>query len=342
MYRAPPSFEHRIYPTHKVAALVGVLAEAGIPVAEALSGSGIAESQLLAPTTRISYRQILAVFRNALRLSPDPALALHAGQRMHLTAFGMYGYAILSSPTHAASVDLALKYHRVMGPVADREFFQEDGASIWVYEPILSQDPTEDIYRFSMEFHLAAQVTVYTDLYGPSFRFSGARTVYAAPAHARQYTSILKCPVVFSQARNELRFDAIWMNEPMVFSNPITNAMVSEMCEQSLVEVARSGGIASDIHRLLIERPGQFPGIDTMAAELSMNTRTLRRKLDAEETSYRQILAEVRMRLAIEYLRKTSMSNEEIAARLGYSDAANFRHAFMRWTHKNPSDFRVK
>jgi len=77
-----------------------------------------------------------------------------------------------------------------------------------------------------------------------------------------------------------------------------------------------------------------------VAAALSMNTRTLRRRLDAEKTSYRKVLAEVRMQLAIGYLRKTLMTNDEIAARLGYSDAANFRHAFTRWTYKNPSDFR--
>jgi AraC-like DNA-binding protein len=71
-----------------------------------------------------------------------------------------------------------------------------------------------------------------------------------------------------------------------------------------------------------------------------MYTRALRRKLEAEGTSYRELLAEVRMRLAIEYLRKTSMTSEEIASRLGYSDAANFRHAFIRWTGKSPSDFR--
>jgi len=46
------------------------------------------------------------------------------------------------------------------------------------------------------------------------------------------------------------------------------------------------------------------------------------------------------MRLAIEYLRKTEMTNEEIASRLGYSEASNFRHAFLRWTGKNPSEFR--
>ena len=71
-----------------------------------------------------------------------------------------------------------------------------------------------------------------------------------------------------------------------------------------------------------------------------MNSRTLRRKLDAEQTSYREIVAEVRMQLAIEYLRKTRMTNEEIAARLGYSDASNFRHAFKRWTSRHPSDHR--
>ena len=48
------------------------------------------------------------------------------------------------------------------------------------------------------------------------------------------------------------------------------------------------------------------------------------------------------MRLAIEYLRKTDMTTEEIGTRLGYSDAANFRHAFTRWTRKLPSDFRSR
>jgi hypothetical protein len=35
------------------------------------------------------------------------------------------------------------------------------------------------------------------------------------------------------------------------------------------------------------------------------------------------------------------IADEEIASRLGYSDAANFRPAFLRWTGKSPSDFRV-
>ena len=77
-----------------------------------------------------------------------------------------------------------------------------------------------------------------------------------------------------------------------------------------------------------------------MAQTLALEPRTLRRKLEAQGTSYREILAEVRRTLAIEYLRKTRMTTEEIASRLGYSDSANFRHAFVRWTGKAPHEYR--
>ena len=341
MQRPPPSFDQRIYPAHKVAALVGVLAEKGVSAEAVLAGSGITESRLRAPATRVSYKQMLAVFRNALALTPDPAAALLAGQRMHVTAYGMYGYALLSSPTHTDSVDFAVKHHRVMGPVADMAFSLEDNAVVYTYRPLLVPDPADPLYRFVTEFQFSSQLTLTTDLYGASFGFSQMRFAYPAPPHAAAYRKLFKCPVLFRQPVDELRFDAAWLDEPMPYADPITNAMAREMCEKSLAEVNQDLGLAASIRRILVEQPGRFPSVEAMAEELALNPRTLRRKLDAEATSYRTILAEVRMRLAIGYLRETSMTNEEIASRLGYSDAANFRHAFARWTDKNPSDFRT-
>jgi AraC-like DNA-binding protein len=40
-------------------------------------------------------------------------------------------------------------------------------------------------------------------------------------------------------------------------------------------------------------------------------------------------------------LRRTRMTTEDIASRLGYRDAANFRHAFVRWTGKTPHEYRT-
>lgn len=55
---------------------------------------------------------------------------------------------------------------------------------------------------------------------------------------------------------------------------------------------------------------------------------------------FREIVDELRMEMAIRYLRETRLSVEDIAELLGFSDAANFRHAFRRWTKVQPSAYR--
>ena len=340
VYRPSPNLVQRVHVAQRISAVVDVLGEDGIAASRALEGSGLRTSDLKSPATRVSYQQVEAVFRNALRLSKDPALAFRAGQRMHVVAYGMYGYALLSSPTRAEGIDFAAKYSRILGTVADVTFARGEDAATFTFEPLLSHNPANEIYRFALEFAFATLQTLSRDVYGGSFRFSHLRATYAAPSHARLYQRIFQCPVLFEQPRNELEFDAAWIDHPLVRPDPMTNVMVGEMCEQFLDEAPHDRGITADVRRILLERPGHFPGIEVVAAELSMHPRTLRRKLEAQQMTYRQIVAELRMKLALEYLRNTRMTNREIAARLDYSDPANFRHAFARWTGKSPSDFR--
>jgi hypothetical protein len=47
MTRKLPLFNERIYAPYKIAALVEVLSEQGIPAAESLKGSGVDEDQIL-------------------------------------------------------------------------------------------------------------------------------------------------------------------------------------------------------------------------------------------------------------------------------------------------------
>jgi AraC-like DNA-binding protein len=66
----------------------------------------------------------------------------------------------------------------------------------------------------------------------------------------------------------------------------------------------------------------------------------LRRQLQQQGLSFRGLLDELRTQIALKYLRTTKLANEEIALTLGFSDAANFRRAFHRWTNKTPSEIR--
>jgi len=336
--RSLPSFERCIYLPHSIAAIVAELALESVAPSDALEGTGLLETQLDSHTTKVSYRQIDAVIRNALRLSGNPAVALRAGQRMHVTAYGMYGYALLSSPTQAAARDFAAKYILVVGPFCDFTVDSNDARVTVTFEPTHWPNPIDDVHRFAVEFALSAHLTATRDRVGPQFAFSHVFLDYAQPRYVEAYDRLFGCSILFRQDRcgyEHLRDDG-----PIRLADPRSHAMAREICEQLLDEVNRAGGVAADIRRILIEQPGRYPSIEAVAEKLSMYPRALRRKLEAEGASYRELLAEVRMRLAIEYLCKTRMTNEEIANRLGYSDAANFRHAFLRWTGKSPTDFR--
>ena len=70
--------------------------------------------------------------------------------------------------------------------------------------------------------------------------------------------------------------------------------------------------------------------MEGLSAELGMAPRTLRRHLAAEGTSFRKLVDGVRQALAEEMLAHR-MTVDEIAERLGYSEASSFVHAFKRW-----------
>jgi AraC-like DNA-binding protein len=79
---------------------------------------------------------------------------------------------------------------------------------------------------------------------------------------------------------------------------------------------------------------------DSIAERLKMSPRSLRRRLQEEDTSFRDLVDEVRAQVAIKYVRDTSLSIEDVTYALGFHDASAFRRAFRRWTGAAPYEFR--
>ncbi|HRM94452.1 MAG TPA: helix-turn-helix transcriptional regulator, partial [Alicycliphilus sp.] len=112
-------------------------------------------------------------------------------------------------------------------------------------------------------------------------------------------------------------------------------------CERLIGQAKTTVGISGQVYQILMASPEQLPRMEDVAAMVHMNERTMRRKLESEGTSFGQIIDDVRASLAAEYLKTTKMTTEDIAALVGFSDAANFRRAFKRWTGKTPSEYRT-
>jgi AraC-like DNA-binding protein len=99
-------------------------------------------------------------------------------------------------------------------------------------------------------------------------------------------------------------------------------------------------GLIRALQALIFDLEHGPASLGDIANRLALSERTLRRRLRALGTSYNKILQDVRSSTAKEWLRDSNLTMESIAWRLGYTETANFRHAFKRWTGQSPQAFR--
>ena len=85
---------------------------------------------MFSPATRISLNQVIECHRNAAKLSGDPYFSYHTGLRFHLSAYGMYGFAILSSMNYRQTMQFAEKYHQLATPLAEIRFKEQSGCGV--------------------------------------------------------------------------------------------------------------------------------------------------------------------------------------------------------------------
>src|SRR5919197_4902649 len=91
--------------------LVGLAAEHGVGAARCLAGSGIRPERLEDPFAEIEAAQELVVVRTLVRhLGDIPGIGLEAGRRYRLTAYGIWGYALLSSRTLRSASEFGIRY----------------------------------------------------------------------------------------------------------------------------------------------------------------------------------------------------------------------------------------
>lgn len=336
--------EQRFSPA-KLAVLVDVAAQAGLDAATVLDGTGLTPAAVADPFTLTSSLQFLTAARNAIGRYGGSDLGVRVGRLLHASSYGMYGYAMLCSVSLAHAFDSAVKYHRLAnGMLAIRWVEQGDTVS-WLFpdrHEVALPDLDEPLYRFLIDMQFALHVTIIKDVMGAWCVPARAQFAQPQPPHAALLSDALECPLAFDQPRHTLSYPAAWLTRAPQLANPITAAQVSSHCAQLLDELRSQSGITRRVYQELTRTPGHFPDIDAIADILCITSRTLRRKLEAEGTSYSELLTSVRKALAIDYLSTTTLSIEDIAQTLGFSDAVGFRHAFKRWTGTTPSDVRRK
>jgi AraC-like DNA-binding protein len=156
------------------------------------------------------------------------------------------------------------------------------------------------------------------------------------------YESHFRCPVKFKATQNALIFSKSDIDLPFVTYNADLLATVAPQLEAELTERLAEKTFTEQAKGILKQLlAGQRPGIQDLARELHLSTRTLQRRLTEQGITFQHLLDEARHELARHYLLHSSRELNETAYLLGYEDANSFFRAFHHWEGTSPGQWRL-
>src|SRR5260370_37447872 len=212
----------KLYQVVKIVMVVESLKDEGVSPKEALAGIHISEMQLASPAVRVSANQVMESYRNAIRLSRNPHFGYRTGLRFHVSTYGMYGFAILSSTDFRRTMAFAVEYHQLAAPLVDVRFIEQDKDAVWMMAPFPYPQVDAPLYKFIVELQAGVHVSLHRDIMGQSFCPSDLHFTFGRPRGAKKDVEVFGCPVLYGQPENKLVFDVKWLNGTPSLGNEVT------------------------------------------------------------------------------------------------------------------------
>lgn len=293
------------------------------------------------PPNFVDVRNELRLLELAIQETGDPLFAISAGKTFNPRKTNLLSYVILNSPTVGEAIEKAVNYARLVRGFSKLSFYEQGKGmflEIGSKSQLMHADGAHNEFRISA-FLTSLQIAAETSLPIHEIRFPHTLTEQTQT----QISDALAIKVKQGQRVPGILFEKAVLDIPIRDADPALLLHLESHVQNLMTDLAPEIGETSSLvqneitARLSFDAPTQ----DEIAQTLGMSISTLGRKLAKEGTTYKQLLKDIRARLAEQYLDDPKLSLSEIAFALGYSDQAAFTNAYKSWTGRSPGSVRT-
>ncbi len=333
------SSSDRFLPAGYVLLILDSMRSLGLPEKERatlLEHIGISEEQLHDPAARVGLEEVNHLLILALTHVDAYRLIETVGANMKLSSHGDTGFAVMTARNVREALEIAQRFISLrVNFVSLRLEVSHDTAHLFV-------DDTLHLHPLREALLLILAHGFYT-----MGRMATGQKLFARvdlnihqPPGFESLASAGAGLIRFDQPFNRMSFSSAYLDYPLLMADPVAMRMTLERCEQELAMLGRERSFLGRVRHLLENSGQDFPDAETLAAQLNLSSRTLKRQLAQHHTSYSELLEETLRRRAVMLLEDHRLSLETISEKLGYSDPGNFTRAFKRWTGMSPRAYR--
>jgi AraC-like DNA-binding protein len=321
-----------------VAWALPVLEALGIDVDRVLALAGLSRERVADPHGRVPLDTYFRWWEAALGVSGDPALGLRVGSMWRIGGLGSFEYLLRNSDSLSQVVERANEFMRLVDDTGVLELRRAGDLAV------LRSYRKGGHVRTPPETHslFSALLAVMRSEY-PAARLSSVRFAHAAPTDPAVFARHFGCPVRFDQPHDEMSFPADFLERGPSRADGTLARVLEEHARHLLAQLPDEDPLMQSVRSELLKLvDAGKPSQGALAKAMRMSERTLRRRLEAEGTSYNALLDGLRSDLAQRYVKQTREGFETIAAKLAFADASTFFRAFKRWTGMTPAQFRER
>ena len=316
-----------------------LLAEHGLDPARVLNRVGLRPQLFDDPNNLVSFPALGHLLQTCVELTQCQHFGLMVGERFTLDSLGILGQLMRNSPTLRDALRLAIQHLELhdRGSCPDPRLWQFAGgarllALRWRDAGCGSDPRWIDCHPLPNFSRAVRPVVETTD--GPVVP-SSAKEHQTTPAILRSE------PRILTPDSSAVVFDARWLDHPIAGADPAAYSAIIDTIKS--MEARERAPFANEVRRAIHAMLFSASASTVSFANLfNLHERTLRRRLEAEGETVRNLVSEVRQEIADHLLRDTTLPVSEIAAVLRYSDTTVFSRAFRSRSHMSPSEWRLQ
>jgi AraC-like DNA-binding protein len=336
-----PYEAHRLFhpacefqPLGLLALIPDVLADFGVATAELLASCRLSADELDDVEGVLSYARAGELFDACAAATDCPHFGLLVGQKANLVHFGPLGEVLRNAAT----------LEQAFGDLAAHPYRNNQGGMFYV----LPDDETFPLCHavtlagpprwapFFKDMALASVCQIARDLTGVEpFEVHLARR---APVDPAVYARHFRAPVRFDSEKSALVYARSDLAAPIPGADPELRAAALWRLEQ----IANAApDILSQTQRAIVPLlQSKILSLSGIAEMLSMQPRTLNRRLAPKGVSFQGEVERLRCEVSRQLLANTDLPISQIAYALGYSAISAFSRSFRRWSGMPPGEWR--
>lgn len=301
-----------------------------------LSGTGLTSTQLAHPKVRILATQLASIVSNCWHFSGDEFLGF-TEQKLKLGMFELLAEHLITCKTLEEVLNYIVNFYRLTGDQLTVRMHKTNSLLAFSLSPNFKLNRPQPVTKtLLIELLLLICHRFCSWLLGKVIPLTKVCLEYSRPEHHQEYRLMFPAHCEFDSAYNALVFDTKYLDLPVIQNTNELETYLKKIPLPWFKKQSFYGTWTAQVMALLDKEIG----IKEVADKLNMTSRTLRRQLTKEGSSFQQLKDNSRRDQAINLFEQRNLTIAEIGLKVGFTEAATFSRAFKQWTGVSPSTYR--